>query len=169
MAPRKRSMKDEVNKELQKEKNVIDVGLPKELSGMVLYAEEEFKFWVPSEYKEVYKDKSKWPVFKIRTFNAEDESALLQMMLENQVTGKNSAIKFFMSDPRAARIVVKRCLKGVKNLYDAKNKPVELILENDQVPDNFLSRVPFKLLNGLQKEIMGGSDPTPEEVTGLEF
>jgi len=166
----KRSMKAEVNKTLEEKGNVKDVSIPKELAGLVMYGEEEFRFWVPEGFKKAYpKDKTKWPVFKIRNYNAGDEAAIMQAMLENNMTGKDDAIKFFMTDPRASRILVRRCLKGVKNLIDMNGKEVLLVLVNDEVPEDFLSRIPFKLLNEVQQNIMSGTMPSEEETTGLEF
>jgi len=167
----KRSAKKEINKEIESKENVKDIKAPEgnKLAGLVLYGEEEFLFWTPSEYREVYpEDRSKWPVFKIRSYNAEDESAIIELMISENVDSKNATM-FFVSDPRTTRLIVKRCLVGVKNLRDVNDKEVKLETEDGLVSDKFISRLPFKLKNELKKVIMGSTEVTEEESASLKF
>jgi len=167
--PAKRSAKAEINKKIEAEGNVKDVGLPRALAGMVLYGSEEFSFWVPDAYKKTYPDdRSQWPVFKVRNYNSDDEAVIVSVLLEKGMTEKET-LKYFLTDPDNTKLLVKRCLKDVKNLKDGNGTVVKLELVDDEVPDSFLKRVPFKLLSELQRAIMNSSAPSAEDTSGLEF
>jgi len=169
MSAPKKSAKAEIQAKIQKENKVIDVEIPKDLAGLVFYGQEEFRYWTPEPFKMAYpKDKSKWPLFKIRNYNADDESLIIQKIIESNIDVKDVG-RYFMTSPEAARLLVKRCLKDVKNLKDVNGKDVELKLVKNEVPDDILARIPFRLMNMLQTTIMAGAEPTEEETTSLGF
>lgn len=171
MAAKKKSMKAEINEKLDQDPNTVDVKKPKvnNLAGLVVYGDTEYLYWTPEGYKAEYPDNpEKWPVFKYRSYNAEDEAVLVEIMLKQNVEPDN-AIRYFLTDSQTKKIIIKRCLMDVINLKDANGKDVKIKRNKDGVSENFLKRLPMKLMTELQAAIINSSRLSDEEQASLGF
>jgi len=189
--PTKRSRKAEVNEQLEKENEVIDVN-PEEskmraLKGYFGMVPRSIVYYTPDKVKEIL-PKEQWPVFKYKPLSNEDNLRLLDFFEENKILDGIDLKKFknlskdklakelvnkktnnlFYNSYKTSKFVVKRCLVGWVNFRDMEDNEIKFTTDGEGlISEDCLERLPIPLTRDLYTAILANSKLSEEEKTGL--
>lgn len=165
----------------EQNENIVDVKDADILKGFYGLTPETFIYWTPDIIREKIKDKSKWPVFKIRPISAQDQAEILDFYnfnlnsferkklsdeIDNIIESKN----YNRQTVELARNLVKRNLTDWKNFRDSNNK--EILIQKDEdgkISDDSIDTLPYPLLVALLTVISRSNELLDSEKMGLEF
>jgi hypothetical protein len=157
-----------------------------ELSGYFGILPEVSRLWVPEIYRKKISDKSKWPVFIVRTYTGVDQMfetdflSTIQMEKMQINAGNFSeeelAKKLSFAKPSSTDLIqyrLQRCVAGCKNFFDQNGDEVIFTSENSSdgkkiASRSFLERLPYVIQMELFSVITKSLVLSEEEKMGLD-